>query len=124
MSRNLPSQVPQLEDEALVFLLLERATPGGCTVSPLCICWKAFLAERLATGGSSSIWVFLVVVVTLPQGDLPCISRKKVVLVNSGEMKVLHCLWCGCAIGVGRGKELNLGRKRSHGVPVQAFCFL
>lgn len=60
-SRNLPSQVPQLEDEALVFLLLERATaPRLYCLSPLCICWKGFQAERLATGGSSSIWVFLV----------------------------------------------------------------
>ena len=38
-----PESGAPAEDEALVFLLLERATPPGCTVSPHCVsAGKAF----------------------------------------------------------------------------------
>lgn len=100
---NSRSQVWPLEDEDLVFFLLERGYPQALAVCPVCICWKAFVL-----GGGFCCLGLPVVGVTLPQGDLWNLKEEDVVNCHSGGA-VMHCLLY-CDIGVGESKGAQYGK--------------
>ena len=78
----------------------------------------------LAGGGSSSIWGFLLVGVTLPQGNLLCTLKEEGIVGTTVEGQL--CIVCGVVVlewGRGRGNSIGGGIRRD-GFPMSGFCFL
>lgn len=112
MCRNLLSQVLQLEDQALVFLLLKRATHPGCS------CLPPLLPPRVSARNP-----FCLMVAPLPfgpsclwgwhclKGTFYALSKNKVLLLqqwrDSYALFVMVCYWSG---GDERGAQFGEGK--------------
>ena len=78
----------------------------------------------LAGGGSSSIWDFLLVGVTLPQGNLLCTLKEEGIVGTTVEGHL--CIFCGVVVlelGIGKGNSIGGGTKPNR-FPMSGFCFL
>ena len=77
----------------------------------------------LAGGGSSSIWDFLLVGVTLPQGNLLCTLKEKALLVQQWrDIYVFFVVLWYWSWGEERGTQLGEGQSPIVS-PCQGFAF-